>query len=109
MVGAGFGSSAWRWLRTRRRVRMVQRGEGRASDATLLYARMLAILKRRGIEKPAWLTPVEFARVMPEPGLAALVQDLTLAYNECRFGSHPEAAARMIDTLRRLQGGARFS
>jgi transglutaminase-like putative cysteine protease len=102
LLGARFGRTGWRWLRTRRRVRMVQRGEGRASDATLLYARMLAILKRRGIEKPAWMTPVEFARVMPEPTLAALVDDVTLAYNECRFGSCPEAAGRMVETLRHL-------
>ncbi len=102
LLAARFGRSVLRWLRTHRRVRMVQRGEGRASDATLLYERMLTILKRRGIEKPAWLTPVEFARVMPEPALAALVQDLTSAYNECRFGSRPEAAERMVETLRRL-------
>ena len=61
----------------------VQRGEAEASDATLLYQRMLKVLKRRGIEKPAWLTPCEFARVLQEPELALLVEDLTRPTTSC--------------------------
>jgi transglutaminase-like putative cysteine protease len=58
-----FGKDGWRWWNTRRRVLKVQRGQAEASDATLLYQRMLKVLKRRGVEKPVWLTPCEFARV----------------------------------------------
>src|SRR5260370_372293 len=81
LLGAGllalllreFGAPGWRWWSARRRVLKVQRGEAQASDATFLYRRMLKVLKRRGIEKPAWLTPFEFARVLQELKLSLLV------------------------------------
>ena len=98
-----FGKDGWNWWNTRRRVLRVQRGEAEASDATLLYQRMLKVLKRRGIEKPAWLTPCEFAQVVKEPEVALLVDDLTFAYNELRFGGHAEAAGRMVVLLERLE------
>jgi transglutaminase-like putative cysteine protease len=98
-----FGRDGWRWWNTRRRVLKVQRGQGEASDATLLYQRMLRVLHRRGIEKPAWLTPFEFARVLQEPELALLVEDLTAAYNELRFGGNPEAAGRILGLLEKLE------
>jgi hypothetical protein len=81
----------------------VQRGEAEASDATLLYQRMLKVLKRRGFEKPAWLTPCEFAQVITEHEVAALVADLTSAYNELRFGGRAEAAGQMMVLLERLE------
>ena len=81
----------------------VQRGQAEASDATLLYHRMLKVLKGRGVEKPAWLTPCEFARVLEEPEVAVLVEDLTSAYNELRFGGNAEAAGRMVVLLERLE------
>src|SRR6266853_2744544 len=101
-----FGRDGWRWWNTRRRVLKVQRGQGEASDATLLYQRMLRVLHRRGIEKPAWLTPFEFARVLQEPELSILVEDLTAAYNELRFGGNPEAAGRIVGLLEKLEAVA---
>ena len=98
-----FGRDGWRWWQTRRRVLKVQRGEAQASDATLLYQRMLTVLTRRGIEKPAWLTPFEFAHVLQEPELARIVEDLTESYNELRFGGRPEAAGRIVQLLERLE------
>lgn len=106
MLGASaklFGADWWHWWNTRRRVQRAQRGEAQASDATLLYERMLKILRRRGIEKPAWLTPFEFAQIMPQPELSALVEDLTQAYNELRFGHDARAAGRMIALLEQLE------
>jgi hypothetical protein len=82
---------------------MVRRGEAEASDATLLYERMLVLLQRRGFEKPAWLTPQEFADVLPASELALLVEDLTAAYNQVRFGGHRDAAPRMARLLRRIE------
>ncbi|MGA2599543.1 MAG: DUF3488 and transglutaminase-like domain-containing protein [Bryobacteraceae bacterium] len=99
-----FGKDLRLWFEARRRVRKVNRGEARASDATLLYARMLKLLKARGVEKPAWLTPMEFARVIPEPELSTLVQSFTEAYNHLRFGAELEAAPRMIQLMERLAG-----
>jgi transglutaminase-like putative cysteine protease/energy-converting hydrogenase Eha subunit C len=93
----------FRWWSTRQRLLKVQRGQGQASDATLLYQRMLKALRRRGIEKPAWLTPCEFARVLQEPELALLVEDFTNAYNELRFGGNTEAAGRIFVLLEQLE------
>lgn len=92
-----------RWWATRQRLLKIQRGEGNASDATLLYERMLKALRRRGIEKPAWLTPCEFARVLQEPELSLLVEDFTAAYNELRFGGKPDAASRVFVLLEQLE------
>lgn len=103
LAGRLLGRDGWRWWQTRRRVLKVQRGQAQASDATLLYERMLAVLTRRGIEKPAWLTPFEFAHVLQEPDLARLVEDLTEAYNQVRFGGKGDAAGRMLQLLEQLE------
>jgi hypothetical protein len=92
-----------RKLRADLRVRRAQRGEALASDATLLYERMLLVLEHRGLQKPPWLTPAEFARVLPASELALLVEDLTCAYNEFRFGGRSDAAPRMVRLLRRIE------
>jgi protein-glutamine gamma-glutamyltransferase len=102
-LGKFLRRDGWRWWITRQRLLKVQRGEGRASDATLLYQRMLKALRRRGIEKPVWLTPCEFARVLQEPELSLLVEDFTSAYNELRFGGNAEAAVRVFVLLERLE------
>ena len=103
LLGKYLGPDGWQWWRARQRLLKVQRGEGHPSDATLLYQRMLKALRRRGIEKPAWLTPCEFARVLQEPELSLLVEDFTSAYNELRFGGNAEAARRIFVLLERLE------
>lgn len=103
LLGKFLGRDGWQWWTARQRMLKVQRGEGRASDATLLYQRMLRALRRRGIEKPAWLTPCEFARVLQEPELSLLVEDFTSAYNELRFGGNADAARRIFVLLERLE------
>jgi transglutaminase-like putative cysteine protease len=97
------GPSISRWWRGAMRVRRLKRGEGEASDATLLYQRMLGMLERRGIQKPPWLTPLEFARVLPATELSPLVEDLTSAYVEFRFGGRRDAAPRMVQLLDQLE------
>jgi len=99
-----YGPGLLRKLRADLRVRKAQRGDAQASDATLLYQRMLRALERHGLQKPPWLTPVEFARVLPSSELAILVEDLTGAYNEFRFGGRRDAAPRMVRLLRRIEG-----
>jgi transglutaminase-like putative cysteine protease len=98
------GPRAWVWWKARRRVRQVRRGAGQPSDATLLYARLLGLLKRRGFEKPAWLTPAEFARQLPASALAVRVEEFTLAYNHLRFGGCRQAALRMVALLGEMEG-----
>jgi hypothetical protein len=97
-----YGPALARWWRSRRGVLRARRGEGEASDATLLYRRMLEMLEKRGFQKPPWLTPSEFARVLPASETAILVDDLTAAYNEFRFGGRRDAAPRMLRLLDRL-------
>jgi hypothetical protein len=98
-----FGPRLLDWWRGRQRVKRLERGEGVASDATILYERMLALLARRGIQKPPWLTPNEFARVLPDNEMSALVYNLTTYYNEFRFGSRREVAPQMMVLLDRLE------
>ena len=98
-----FGPAALRGWRGAMRVRRLKRGEGEASDATLLYQRMLGLLERRGIQKPPWLTPSEFARVLPPTAVSPLVEDLTSAYVEFRFGGRRDAAPRMVQLLDQLE------
>ena len=98
-----FGPAALRGWRGAMRVRRLKRGEGEASDATLLYQRMLGLLERRGIQKPPWLTPSEFARVLPPTAVSPLVEDLTSAYVEFRFGGKRDAAPRMVQLLDQLE------
>ena len=87
------------WLQVRR----VQRGLGEASDATVLYSKMLAVMKKRGFEKPSWITPSEFARLLPPSESTRLVADFTHQYNALRFGGRRESAAAMMALLERLE------
>ncbi|MBI1895664.1 MAG: DUF3488 domain-containing protein [Acidobacteria bacterium] len=86
--------------RARLRVRL---GNAQASDAALLYHRMLRILSRRGFEKPPWLTPAEFAAVLPPSPISMIVEELTAAYNDLRFGGNTAAGTRMVRLLDDLE------
>jgi transglutaminase-like putative cysteine protease len=98
-----YGRDIWAWWRGRVRTRRMARGQGVASDATLLYARMLRLLAKRGIQKPPWLTPGEFARVLPASEMRGVVGELTVFYNEFRFGGRTEVAPQMMRLLERLE------
>ncbi len=87
----------------RRRLRRVQRGQVEQSDASLLYSRMLRILERRGIEKPAWVTANEFVRLMPASEFTPIVEDLTSLYHDLRFGGKREAGPRMLALIEQLE------
>ena len=90
-------------LRLRLRVQRVRRGKAGAGDATLLYQQMLAIVKRRGYQKPAWFTPAEFAASLPHGAFGRAVGEFTTVYNAVRFGGRTEAAQRLSMLLDRLE------
>jgi hypothetical protein len=90
-------------LRLRLRVHRVRRGKGGAGDATVLYRQMLAIVKRRGYQKPAWFTPTEFAASLPQGPFGNAVGEFTKVYNAVRFGGRTEAAQRLSLLLDRLE------
>ena len=98
------GPRALRSLRMLRRVRRVREGQASAGDATILYERMLDVLRSRGFQKPAWFTPREFAASLPaETGM--LVDQITAAYNDVRFGGRLDAAPRLTLLLEELETG----
>lgn len=101
-----FGPRLWREARGRWRVQRIRTSTASAHDATVLYERMLALLRKQGIEKPVWLTPGEFAGMIPDPGVAALVADFTDAYLELRYGGNRDAAPRMFSLIARLEQDA---
>ena len=92
-----------RWWRQRERVRRVRQGKGEKTDATILYEEMLAVLRTRGLQKPSWLTPNEFVRVLPASPVSRLVSEATGAYNELRFGGRAGAAARFLHALEQIR------
>jgi len=118
-LAAAVGVALWIWLaapplirllRMRRRVERVRRGQADVTDATMLYQRMLRVLKRQGFQKPAWFTPVEFAASLPHGSMAAAVAEFTSAYNALRFGGRASAARRLSLLLDQLEkSGAKAS
>jgi hypothetical protein len=73
-----------------------------ASEAAELYSRMLAVLERRGVKKPAWSTAREFAAQLPPAPWRETALALTDAYYRLRFAGHREAAGEMRMLLRKL-------
>jgi len=97
------GPLARRWWRMRLGVQRLRSGQASVADATLLYQRMLRVLKRRGYQKPAWFTPAEFAHSLPPSEMGMLVADFTCAYNAVRFGGQAGAAQRLFALLQELE------
>jgi hypothetical protein len=93
-------------IRMRRRVQAARRGQASVGDATLLYQRMLHILKRQGYQKPSWFTPAEFAASLPSGPLGSTVTEFTAAYNALRYGGRTDVAARLSTLLDELTRGA---
>ena len=92
-----FVPPAWKLLSHRLHAARISKGQVAASDAAVLYSRMLDVLRRRGVEKPAWLTPGEFARSVPPSPASPIVEQITAAYHDLRYGGrhrsrHPHAA-----------------
>jgi hypothetical protein len=93
-----------RLVRMRRRVERVRRGQASVADATLLYQRMLEIVKRAGYQKPPWFTPAEFAASLDHGSqLGRAVDEFTNTYNALRFGGHTEVAPRLSSLLDELE------
>jgi transglutaminase-like putative cysteine protease len=109
-IAAALGLWLWflapplvRLIRMRRRVDKARRGQASIGDATLLYGRMLHVLKRHGYQKPPWFTPAEFAGSLPEGELGTAVTEFTRAYNALRFGGRLDAAPQLSALLDGLQ------
>jgi hypothetical protein len=97
------GPDYWRALRMRRRVERIRRGQASCADATLLYERMLHVLRRQGYQKPLWYTPVEFARSLAATPVGTTVDEFTSTYNAVRFGGRTDTAPRLSILLDELE------
>jgi len=73
--------------------------EASAREATLLYQQMLRLLARRGYQKPAGQTPLEFASALPSGELAAPVARFTALYQQSRFGALAADRRYMVSLL----------
>jgi hypothetical protein len=96
-----YGPRYWGLWDAKRRIRKIRSGHGTPHDARLLYERMLEGMARRGFQKPAWFTPMEFARNLPA-GERERIGDFTEAYNLVRFGGEAGdsgALSRMLEKL----------
>ena len=103
VVGAWSAPKLWKAWRVRLGVRRLRRGQGSVADATLLYRRMLKLLRQRGYQKPAWFTPYEFACSLPPSEMGMLVLQFTSAYNALRFGGQADAAPQLSALLEDLE------
>ena len=103
LLAAWFGPKLWHVWRMRLGVRRLRRGKGSVADATLLYQRLLKLLKHRGYQKPAYTTPHEFACSLPPSPMSMLVLEFTGAYNALRFGAKTDAAPQLSELLDQLE------
>lgn len=96
-IGAAFlgstllwGAKLWRGRRPRPWRRAGRRDPALAARLSQVkfYDRLLKVLKRRGLAKPAWRPPLEHARAIDQTDreLGAAVRSLAGLYYEVRFG-----------------------
>jgi len=102
-----FAPKFWMLWRRRRGDELLRMRPAAASDATLLYERLLEAMRRQGNEKPAWLTPREFARTLRHSPHAQLVNEATEIYHELRFGARRQSAHRLLDLVSELERSPR--
>jgi hypothetical protein len=97
-----WGPQFWRDWRRKKRLRQIIRSGGSPSDASLLYARLLEMLARRGFEKPSWFTPLEFARHLPTRENEKVIE-FTEVYNAIRFGGDWSATSKLAGLLQEFE------
>jgi transglutaminase-like putative cysteine protease len=101
-----------RWLRAAQgnaAARRIVRHQSSPTDAAILYRKMLETLEDRGFEKPAWFTPVEFAKQLPGRE-GELVARFTAVYNDVRFGraSSSQAGGELVELLRLVKASKTY-
>lgn len=90
----------WRWRLRRHHAPMNTR------EATLVYRRLLKILRRKGLGRTPSQTPREFALRFAGTQLANNVWEFTEIYNALRFGGGPASSARLLELLEEIRRGA---
>jgi hypothetical protein len=72
-------------------------------EAARLYRGMLAVLRKRGIEKPPFQTAGEFVSGLSDSPARPLVAEFTDSYESVRFGENTQAVSRLAELLRRIE------
>lgn len=97
VFGVFAGPRIWREVRGYFLLRKVGRQNDSRHDASLLYRRLLEILAQKGLQKPPFFTPAEFASHLPPEHSVKVVQ-FTHLYNAARFGN-ADATAQLSRLL----------
>jgi hypothetical protein len=80
-----------------------RRGRVSPKDATLLYERMLRVMRRKGFQKPPWFTPGEFAATLPASPAGELVARFTASYHAVRFGGDAASVRELGSLIEQLE------
>ncbi|MBI2815558.1 MAG: DUF3488 domain-containing protein [Acidobacteria bacterium] len=91
-----------RWVRERGMSTRAAQGKARPEDATIAYLRLLRLLSRRGYQKPAGQTAIEFASSLPRAE-GVLVREFTDLYLKARFGGVAVVVPRLNAMLEDIQ------
>lgn len=70
--------------------------------ASMLYAELLRLLRRRGLRRADTQTPLEFATGL-QPAVGSAVLEFTLMYSQARFGNAPCDASRLRALLAQVR------
>jgi hypothetical protein len=89
------------------RVRAAKSGRSDPQLAAKLYAELLRILARRGLERMEAQTPLEFAATVNAPQLAPAVREFTELYAHARFGGAPCDTLRLGQLLDQVRAALR--
>lgn len=74
-----------------------------ATEAARLYEQLLHQLRRRGVEKPPWMTATEFAEHLPDAPWRPTAQRITRLYSGMRWSpNQSEAGAEIRQLLKQL-------
>ena len=75
--------------------------------ASRLYAELLRMLARRGLQRAETQTPFEFAAAVASPNLAPPVREFTQLYARARFGDVPCDTTRLKQLLDQVRAALR--
>jgi hypothetical protein len=90
-------------LRQWRSKTRVRSGRANARDVTLAYDRFLALMARRGMQRPPAMTPAEFVDEIGDPVVAPLAREFTVAFEEARYGGATDRLPELYRLLARLE------
>jgi transglutaminase-like putative cysteine protease len=103
VLGILFAARIAYLLRQWRSKTRVRTGRANARDVTLAYDRFLALMARRGMQRPPAMTPAEFVDEIGDPIVAPLAREFTVAFEEARYGGATGRLPELYRLLARLE------